>query len=158
MRRITRRDRIRLAVPVPKLQTRLESDGKRRSCEFPNDSFTPHFRHFREQIPQKESARDKNLRTPNSSQSIIYSARVGRSRDIRPPATLSRVLLSERRTCRFLPTHAGRSGRVVPTLATFCERGGGLPRVVVQVDLRTIAYSTRFFGLERTSTKGRGVE
>jgi hypothetical protein len=43
-------DRIRLAVPVPKLQTRLESDGKRPSCEFSNDAGTPHFRHFSEQI------------------------------------------------------------------------------------------------------------
>jgi hypothetical protein len=28
----------------------------------------------------------------------------------------------------------------------------------MRVDLRTVAYSTRFFGLERTSARGKGVE
>jgi hypothetical protein len=70
----------------------------------------------------------------------------------RYPASVNafHALLSERRTfCR----------RAVPTLAAFCERGVGLPtyRVVVRVDLR-MAYNTRFFGLVRTSARGRGAK
>jgi hypothetical protein len=110
-----------------------------------------HFRHFGEQIPQKESARDKNLQTRPSTLAIIPHSSDDVRRDIRLRQRLP-VFTVGASDLPFLPSRAGRIGRVVPTLATFCgERGVGLPRVVVRVDLRTIAYSTRFFGLERTS-------
>jgi hypothetical protein len=75
MRRITRRDRIRLAVPVPKLQTRLESDGKRPIVAKFRTIPTPRiFADKLKQIPQKESARDKNLQTRPSTLDIPHAS------------------------------------------------------------------------------------